>query len=83
MAEFTLKVGNVTATRTYADNAKVANVLGKFADHYGVDPDLPAQERLEVTIDEIVRLVVERARAQHIKEVADAAVSEAEDIGMS
>ena len=83
MATITITVGAVSATRTYADNQKAGQVLGLFADAVGVDPELPAQERLEGTIDELVGIIVHRARNQHVESVAAVAVGEAGSIGMS
>ena len=80
MAKIRIEVGPVVAERTFADNQKVSSSLNLFADWLGIPDDLPAQERLDEVIGGIVRFVVERARAQHVRAAAEAAQGEAEDI---
>lgn len=82
MADITITVGAVTATRTYADDQKAAAALDGYADAEGIDPDLPAQERLGAVIEQLVAYIVERARNQHIAEAAQTARGEAQNIGM-
>lgn len=83
MAEITIKVGAVTATRTFPDNAKFNRVLGLFANWFNVDANLPAQQRLEAVIDAMVRFIVERARSQHVRATSKNAEVESEGIDVT
>lgn len=82
MASITITVGAVTATRTYADNARAGQALGLFADAVGIPGNLGAQARLEAVVDELARIIVHRARNQHVAAAAATAEDGARDIGM-
>lgn len=82
MASITITVGPVTATRTYADDARAGQVLGLFADAVGIPGNLGAQARLGAVVDELARIIVHRARNQHVAAAAATAEGEAQGIGM-
>ncbi len=57
-----VKVGPLTVRRTWANDAKVAEVWRRYANAAGVDPTLPNAERLEEALTRLVQQVVAQAR---------------------
>lgn len=70
-----IKVGPVTATQTFADDARVQAVLARFAQ----PPDgLSNQERLDYVLAQMVEMVLREARRGRVRELRDAAQGTAE-----
>jgi hypothetical protein len=72
-----IKVGALTATNTYADDAKVQATLLKFYEERGIGSmDATNQEKLQAIVDWIVHQIVSRARRLELEQRQEAAVDE-------
>jgi len=63
MAGITVTVGAITVTRTWANDAKVAETFRRYANYRGIDPALPNRERLEQAVNAMIRDVQTQARS--------------------
>lgn len=72
-----IKVGNLTAERTFANDAKSAEALRLYAERRGIGPDATNKQKLQFIVDQIVEAVQREAKAQFLaereREQADAA----------
>lgn len=74
-----IKVGPLTATNTYADDAKVQATLLKFYEERGIGPmDATNQEKLQAIVDWIAHQIVSRARRLELEQRQMALVDEVE-----
>ncbi len=76
----TLKVGAVTVTRTFADDAQVQAVLLQFAQP---PEELTAREKLDYVLERMVEMVVTQARRARVRELeAEAAATAHSEISL-
>ena len=74
-----IKVGPLTATNNYADDAKVQAVLLKFYEERGIGVmDASNQEKLQAIVDWIAGQIVRHARRLELEQRQMAVVDEVE-----
>jgi regulator of protease activity HflC (stomatin/prohibitin superfamily) len=76
----TLKVGPVTVTRTFADDAQVQAVLLQFAQP---PEEMSAREKVDYVLDRMVAMVVAQARRARVRELeAEAAATAQSELSL-
>jgi hypothetical protein len=78
-----IKVGSITATRTFADDAKSAEALRLYAELLGVTPEATNKEKLQYIVDRLVETIRAGARKQRIVELSTAIDEEAAGVSLA
>lgn len=77
-----IKVGNVTAERTFVNDAKAIEVLRLYAERLDVDPNATNKVKLQHVVDNLVTEIVRGGRAQHLDALMQAQVDATKAIGL-
>ena len=63
-----IKVGTVTAERTFANDAKASEMLRLYAERIDADPASTNKAKLQFIVDNLVETIIRGGRAQYLAE---------------